>query len=226
VSDTIRVITSCTNRKAIAAPAGLETAKLPELQSPTTVVAAERLYAGGQHRRLMAGVDMLRAHRPVEVWVISAKVGLVSGETQLAPYNESFTSLSRETLRERADALAIPSDVRRLIARPAALMLMLLGNDYFDAARLDSSAVWGGPAVAFVSPSRAIEFPADPLLRVVPVSQATAKAWSLPLTLLKGELVQRILIALAEGVAPRALVGLEEDVLTPLLSPHGEPVLC
>ena len=51
----------------------------------------------------------------------------------------------------------------------------------------------------FASPSRVARLPTHPNVRPLVVSQALAKRWSLPLTLLKGELAGRLLSALATG---------------------------
>jgi hypothetical protein len=223
VSDRITVITTCTNRKVAPSDSG-EFDELPGLQREATTFPAERLYAGGQHRRLMDGVDSLRAHRPVDVWVISAKAGLVPGNVALLPYDESFTGLTPDEVRHRADVLQIPLQFRTIAAKPSALTIVLAGNDYFDAALLAEPIDWRAPAIAFVSPSRATKLVVHPLLRTVPVGQSVAKAWSLPLTLLKGELVRRMLQSLTEGFDPAALLS-HQDHLDRLLAPDLQPAI-
>ena len=97
----ILVVTSCTSLKAPTARSGS--------------VAAEDLYTGQQHLRLMRGV---RAYRragspwgPLDLRILSACHGLVDARTELTGYDESFTGLSREAIKVRADALGIPSAI-------------------------------------------------------------------------------------------------------------------
>jgi hypothetical protein len=194
----LRVITTCTSRK-LAENVGPALAALPGLASDVGSVPAERLYTGEQHRRLMAGVSELRTKRRVDVWVISASAGLVPGDRELAPYDRSFAGLPRERVRAIAERLRVAEDLRDLVSTPCALSLLLAGNDYFDAARLDEPIDWVSPTIALTSPSRAAHLPEHPNLQTVAVGQDLARRWSLPLTLLKGELVGRMLSALASG---------------------------
>ena len=119
----VTVITTCTSRKAAG-----------------SAVRAERLYEGEQHRRLMEGVRFLRAIRPVKTWVISAKAGIVAGDEALDPYDESFTGLRPSELQRRATVLRIPERIRAITSEPSAFNLVLLGSQYFDAARLGRTA--------------------------------------------------------------------------------------
>jgi hypothetical protein len=199
VDDLVRVITTCTSRKA-QMPGSSTTASLPGLEPVAAMpIAAERLYVGEQHRRLMAGVDELRARRVVAVWILSAKAGLVPGEDRLDSYDETFAGLRPHELRRRADELGIADAFRHVAGTPCSLTLVLAGNEYFDAAKLAEPVDWGGPAIAFVSTSRALEVQAHCRLRVIAVGQDDAKRFSLPLTLLKGELARRLLSGLAIG---------------------------
>jgi hypothetical protein len=177
------VITACTSRKVSGPP-----------------VSAERLYLGEQHRRLMDGVDMLRCVRPVDVWVISAKAGVLEGDEPLASYDETFARLTPSKLRSRAEALGIPERVRALAREPSELTLVLAGNDYFDAACLGDPIDWRARTMALISARSAARIPPHPRLRAVGVGQADARRFSLPLTLLKGEFAKRLLAQVASGV--------------------------
>jgi hypothetical protein len=97
--------------------------------------------------------------------------------------------------------------------------MMLIGNDYFDAAGLDEPVEWASPTLVLSSPSRSESLPAHPNLVPVPISQALAKRWSLPLTLLKGEIAGRMLTALAaQTVTPTGLIA-DEPTRNQLLQP-------
>jgi hypothetical protein len=224
VSDTIRVITTCTSRKHVTHdPVG---AALPALARNDDALPAERLYTGAQHRRLMSGVRALEATRPVDLWVISAKAGLISGKSAIAPYDKSFAGMAADKLRAVADRLRIPQDFREVASREAALTFVVAGNDYFDAAAMDHSVHWGSPTLLFASPSRVSRLPVHPSLRPVPVSQALAKRWSLPLTMLKGELVGRLLSMLAAMTTTPAELFAGGTALNALLLPSRQRVAC
>ncbi len=219
MSDTVRIITTCTSRKVLRTDRPACAQSLPQFAKDVGQLPAEELYAGEQHRRLMAGVHELRAHRKVEVWVISAGAGLVRGDQSIAAYDEAFAGLSPEALRMHADRLGIAAAVRSLVAKPCAQTFLLAGNDYFDAARFDEAVAWGSPTVALVSPSRALRMLAHPQLRTIAIGQADARQWSLPLTLLKGEIARRMLSDMANGQTP-SITELAQTPKVGLLESH------
>lgn len=222
MSGAIHVITTCTSRKLHSRAHGIEQTACLDLGE--RLVPARDLYTGEQHRRLMRGVMRLEAVREVKVWVISAKAGVIDGDERLSPYDESFAGMAPAELRALAERLDIPARIRLALAQRAALTLMLVGNDYFDAADLASPVEWGAPTLLLTSPSRADRLPAHPSLRVLPVGQALARRWSLPLTLLKGELGGRMLRAIAAGeVSPSELFGTVGEAF---LDPDRHAVAC
>lgn len=224
MSGHIRVITTCTSRK-VALETGSDHAALPGLAAPGTL-PAERLYSGEQHRRLMAGINALRDQFRVDLWVISARAGLVAGDEELAPYDESFSGLPTRQAREQADRLGIAADLRRLVAQLCELTILLVGNDYFDAAHLDEPVDWASPTLALVSPSRAARMPSHSNLRPLVVGQTLAREWSLPLTLLKGEIVRRILFDLGRGIRTTGSVMTDESLIDRLNGHSYQPVPC
>ncbi len=224
MSGHIRVITTCTSRK-VALETEFDHAALPGMEAHLTL-PAERLYAGGQHRRLMVGIDALRDQFRVDLWVISARAGLITGDEELAPYDESFSGLPTGRVREQADRLGIATDLRRLVAEPCMLTILLAGNDYFDAARLDEPADWASPTLALVSPSRAARIPIHPNLRPLVVGQTLAREWSLPLTLLKGEVVRRVFFDLGRGARTVESVAADHSLLHNLNGQSYQAVPC
>ena len=170
----------------------------------------------------MAGVDVLRARHKVAVWILSAKAGLVSGEEPLDSYDDTFAGLTPDELRRRGDQLRIADSVRCIAGTACPLTLVMAGNGYFDAARLAEPVDWAAPTIAMVSPSRALEMPAHHRLRVVPVGQEDAKRWSLPLTLLKGELARRLLSELADGPNDQLIAAQADAFLDSLLGPRAQ----
>jgi hypothetical protein len=164
----------------------------------------------------MEGVDALRNVRPVETWIISARAGLVAGDEPLRRYDDSFARLGRRELQRRAAALDIPARIRKLATQPRSLTLLLAGNEYFDAARLEEPIEWTGPTVALISPRSVVRCPRHPLFLPVGIGQAEARRFSLPLTLLKGELAKRLLLSLAYGVRAETLFDESSSLLARL----------
>jgi hypothetical protein len=224
MSDHIRVITTCTSRK-VAVETELNRATLPGMRAPVTL-PAERLYAGEQHRRLMAGITALRDQFRVDLWVISARAGLIAGDEEIAPYDESFSGLPARQAREHGDRLGIAKDLRRVVTEPCELTVLLVGNDYFDAARLEDEVDWASPTLALVSPSRAARMPVHPHLRPLVVGQTLAREWSLPLTLLKGEIVRRVFFDLGRGSRTVEAITTDQTLLQRLNNHSYQAVSC
>ena len=97
--------------------------------------------------------------------MISAGAGLVSWRRTRSPPTTRRSPGCPDALRTHADQLGIAAACGASSATPCALTLLLAGNDYFDAARLDEAVEWGSPTVALVSPSRAADALAHPQLR-------------------------------------------------------------
>src|SRR5690348_7730055 len=100
----IQVITSCTGEKRHSAPnqlvqedfrglhdSGLFNARLQSLSE--CFLPAEDMYTGEQHARLMSGVQTIRkslSDDAVDVWILSAGYGLISGHVRIVPYECTF----------------------------------------------------------------------------------------------------------------------------------------
>jgi hypothetical protein len=154
----VLVITSCTGRKDGPAP-------------------AEQLYTGDQHVALMAGVEAARDRGfDVDVWIVSAGLGVVHGSTVCDSYNITFSGESQATIRRRARALNIPADVAELLAGEYDLALVLLGRDYLIASELGNvSEFGGGPVMVAVAPSALRLLPDDPHIFPELIDKARAK---------------------------------------------------
>jgi hypothetical protein len=204
----ILVITSCTNLKAIG--------------KDDRPLSAEDLYRGEQHRRLMRGVHSLRSSDSgleLDLWIVSAGYGLVHGEDRLGFYDASFAGLRKGEIERRALALGIPAELEALLARPSALNLLLLGDDYLTASGLSPSSTFNGPTLFFCA-SVGAERLAGADLVVVPAGKAEARRFSCGLVGLKGELAARLLELLAGNPALiNDLVDAQSDILALLESP-------
>jgi hypothetical protein len=178
----IRVLTSCTGLKA-----------------PTGPVAAEDLYRGQHHVRLMRGAsDARRLGLAVEISIVSAGHGIVAGSERLLPYERTFQGMPTRQRRELARGLAIPRDVRAVLSAPADLHVVLLGEDYLDACEFGEDLVPSAPVLIFCASGSAMRLP--PVEQLVPITLTTedTRRFNCGLVGLKGEVGGRLLSYLAE----------------------------
>jgi hypothetical protein len=211
------ILTSCTGEKVVESSeqltlddfrrgathvAAMEKALKPLLRS------AEDLYSGLQHIRLMKGLRAAReaGRLDVELQVLSAGYGLVSGSAMLAPYEATFAGMKGLELRQWARALHVPQAIRKLLGQQRDLTILLLGEDYLQACEIAADLVLGSPTIALCSAASAKRLPTMPSLHKVVVTNADAKRFSCGLVGLKGELTSRVLQRLSTD--PSRLVDL------------------
>jgi hypothetical protein len=104
-------------------------------------ISARQLYTGRQQGYIDSAVDRLRATGDtVDRMYISAGFGLVDEDTELPPYEVTFTGMSGEAIDERAALLDIPSDVREAVRAdpPYDLVVLALGSDYCRACDVEA----------------------------------------------------------------------------------------
>lgn len=193
----VLVLTSCTGRKDPAADSG--------------GVAAEDLYVGEQHGRLMRGVRALRDERrdvQIDLRILSARHGVVRGSRRLRSYDASFSGLGGPEIDRVAEDLRVRASLRNLLRQERDLILLLLGETYMRAAGIGPATRLGGPTIAFGG--RWLERREESLpLRVVPAGRREARRFSCGVVGLKGELAGRLL----------ELVARESDLLDDVLDP-------
>jgi hypothetical protein len=209
----ILVITSCTGEKAVKSDEALtledfqkgkshlksREKALAKLQMP-----ASKIYTGQQHVRLMRGVEAINAasngKKPfaqLELWVLSAGYGLVPGDRKISPYETTFQGMKSSELSEWADQLNVPTDFRNLVSEKYDLCVILLGDSYLSACKLDTTVKLGGQTLLFCGTGMAKKLPRLASLRVVTLSNPEAKRFSCALVGLKGELADRLLTKIA-----------------------------
>lgn len=198
------ILTSCTGEKVVESPDQLT---LDDFRRGVTHVAAkekalkpllrsaEDLYSGLQHIRLMKGVRAAReaGKLDVELQVLSAGYGLVSGSAMLAPYEATFAGMKGVELREWARALRVPQAISKLLAQPRDLTILLLGEDYLKACELGDALILGAPTIALCSGASANRLPDLPRLHKVVLTNADAKRFRCGMVGLKGEVASRVL---------------------------------
>ncbi len=187
-----------------------------------TLVPAEDLYRGQQHRRLMRGVHAAREAGTVDLdlRIVSAGYGLVGAGDRLAPYECTFHGMARTARHEWARVLAIPEKARAALARPSALSVVLLGDEYLDCCGLDETLTLGGPTVVFCGSQAALRVPALPSLSVVRLSTDHTRTFQCGLVGLKGEIGGRLLAYVADD--PIRLERLDAEALLKQLASLGQ----
>jgi hypothetical protein len=164
----------------------------------------------------MRGVEAARGSGwDVRLAIVSAGYGVVSGEELLAPYECTFKGMPAPDRRAWADDLEVPEAVREVLAAPAALSIVLLGDDYLEACCFGSELVVGGPTLVFCGAGAALRVPPVDGLEVVVLHRQDTRRFSCGLVGLKGEIGGRALTRLAADPATTSEL-LGGDVLTTL----------
>ena len=198
----ILVVTSCTQSKQDRA------------------MKAQSMYVGMQHAKLMVGVLHARSRGiDVDLRIISAGYGLISGDKRIEPYNQTFSGLGKREIEEAAYELDIPEDMSWLLATPYDLALIMLGTDYLIAAGIAGQDVLASPTIALASRS-SIQYLPDPdyqeemAINIVELGVADTRKFGAGFVALKGEIAMRLLLAIADV----------PDALGFLQSPDSDPL--
>ncbi|WP_019139890.1 tRNA-guanine transglycosylase DpdA [Noviherbaspirillum massiliense] len=200
----ILVITSCTGEKSVeddlqltlndfAQGAAHVTAREKKLKHK--LVPAEDLYTGMQHQRLMRGVKVARQSGVVQcdLRILSAGYGLVPHDRKVAPYEVTFATMKSVELKKWARQLGVPEAIRRTLAEPYDLGLILLGEDYLAACELDESVKLGGPTLLFGGKATAKKLPKLEGMHMTVLANSDATRFSCGMVGIKGELAARLL---------------------------------
>lgn len=228
----ILIITSCTGEKAVSSDQqltradfarGAEHVARREQELADLLRPAGEMYKGQQHVRLMRGIREIRAcgaDVQVELAILSAGYGFVSEHRPVAPYECTFADMKAKELRDWAEQIGGPDGFRTCVAQQYELALVLLGESYLKACRIDADVVFGGPALLCAGKASAARLPRLGNLRVVTLGNPEAKRFSCGLVGLKGELASRLLGAISShAVTPAALADPAHDILTLLDDP-------
>lgn len=145
----------------------------------------------------MQGVKQLREKASpvnVELWILSAGYGLISGDRQIVPYECTFQGMKTAELRQWAEHLCITERAQKFLAQPADLNLILLGDSYLKALCLDDSFQILAPTLFLTSDGARKQIKGKGRIITVSLSNREAKLFSCGLVALKGELAKRILV--------------------------------
>lgn len=224
----ILIITSCTGQKATDDAGrltladfqrGQEHVRRREASMSALRRLAREMYTGDQHTRLMEGIKAVMATEPValtvDLWIVSAGYGLIPGHQPIAPYECTFNGMPAGEKRSWAEFLGLRSAFERVVASTYDLGVLLLGEHYLKACRLDPSVKFYAPAVAFCGST--VQAPKVANLRIVPLVEEHTRAFSCGNVGLKGEIAARLLACLAAGtVGPEQVADSTFDLLKPL----------
>lgn len=208
------IITSCTGKKRWQDKRhltqndfqqGADHVARREHEMTDVLTIAEHLYTGEQHVRLMRGVYACRerfqtnnAGSSLALWIVSAGYGLVRHDCMIAPYECTFQGMRKTALRRWAEQLHLPADIRRILAQPYDLGMVLLGESYLEACGLLNNVVsFGGPTLVFCGVRMAQRLGDRENVYPVVLSSEEAQRFSCGLVALKGEVVGRLLEHLA-----------------------------
>ena len=186
--------------------------------------AAEKLYAGRQHLRLMQAVEQLRKQKKVQLdlYILSAGYGLIPSSQQILPYEVTFNSLNAGNLQDWAGKLNIPTRFRELLQQPYDFCLVLLGEKYWQACDLHTLSNSPVPVLAFCNTTVEAKLGAWANVKAVSLANKDAKRFRCNLIGLKGELGGRILIGLSKGLSPSKLKEMSsEEILAVLEKEEG-----
>ncbi len=232
----ILILTSCTGDKQHTPERqlvendfrllGTPAFKAREIELNEYITRAEEMYTGQQHLRLMRGVNLLRDvdNYDVDLRIVSAGYGLISGDDNIAPYECTFQTMKSSQIIEWSTHLQIPMDVREVLRQPAALILIALGEQYLRSLQLDDKVTFGGPTLFLASPTSIKNIPTQPHVRTVALTNFDAKRFRCGLVGLKGELVGRMLRHLVtEGETFWSAITDEQTDLLALLDEPAPP---
>ncbi|MBU1219931.1 hypothetical protein KKF34_07985 [Myxococcota bacterium] len=188
----LAVITSCTGKKALQA--GLTDADLENYANSGTLPEgfelkkAEEMYTGMQHKFLMEGVKRYRnAGGRVDVYILSAGLGLISGDQLIPAYDFTFSGKSKKFIQSWSRKLGISEKIIAA-SKSAEGVIFALGDSYLTAADIPSDESFS-TSLFLCAPSSA----APDKSKALRLGMPEARRFKATLVALKGLLTARIL---------------------------------
>lgn len=188
----LAVITSCTGKKALKD--GITDTDLEKyadsglLPSGFEMKKAEEMYTGMQHKLLMDGVKGYRnAGGRIDVYILSAGLGLISGDQLIPTYDFTFSGKSKKFIQSWSRKLGISEKIITA-AKSADGTIFALGDSYLTAADIPSGQSFLS-SLFLCAPSSAVPIGSKALRLGMP----EARRFKATLVALKGLLTARIL---------------------------------
>lgn len=202
----ILVISSCTGDKAVKSPLLTmddfsDAARLArrEQELAQSQRPAASMYTGFQHVYLMHGIAALQsAFGPdaVDLRILSAGYGLISGSRPICAYDVTFNDMSRTQARAWARRLGVPQAVRAA-ARDSDLAVFLLGSRYLDAIEPPIETQYGQRLIFLAKPSEATRLAGEGVV-TVPAGKDQVR-YGAGLVALKGKMFELWATAVAKS---------------------------
>ena len=155
---------------------------------------AAKMYTGLQHRRLMEGLKQVRqvyGEQAVDLAIVSAKYGLLSECTVIAPYNCTFQGLRTNEILERSQSLQIHERAKALITGYD-LVFFLLGNEYVQALQLPFDVPDAVTQIFLLGKTHKRLIPSSPNVHFVPAGSELARELSVMGIALKGVVFKKL----------------------------------
>ena len=149
---------------------------------------AAKMYTGLQHRRLMEGLKQVRqvyGEQAVDLAIVSAKYGLLSECTVIAPYNCTFQGLRTDEILERSHSLQLHERAKALITGYD-LVFFLLGKEYIQALELPLGVTDAVTQIFLLGSTHRRLIPSSPNVHFVPAGSELARELSVMGIALKG----------------------------------------
>ena len=203
----INIITSCTGEKKFSPETQLTQEDFRSINEAEVFtskedglseyrIAAEDIYTGQQHLRLMKGINLFRENygaENVNLWILSAGYGMISADKEVVPYECTFQGMKAAEIKDWSKHLNISETAKKVFAEKADLTIVLLGDSYLKALDLDDSFQFASPTVFLCSNGSQKLIKGTGEVKTIPLSNKEAKRFSCGLVALKGELASRIL---------------------------------
>lgn len=207
----ILIVTSCTSEKkhkpesqltlADFENLGSEKFKKREKELAEYGLPASEMYTGQQHLRLIRGVEMLRGASgngtTFDLKILSAGYGLLDEHQPILPYEATFTGMKAKALRQWADKLNIPGQVKNAV-QDYDLTLFLLGETYLRAINFPALEAVSKPLFFLAGQNSLPRLPKGDHVHAVCLNNKDARRIGAGLVALKGRIVE-ILGALADA---------------------------
>ena len=204
----ILILTSCTGKKSVNSDMQLkkedflfmsDAKKFQERMEPLNdlKMEAEEIYSGEQHKRLLRGVKQFREKyggESIDLRILSAGFGIISGNKQIVPYECSFNEMNSRELTEWSRFLKIPDMGKEILIKKYDLIIVLLGEKYLRSLSLEEGLIFNSPVLFLTGKASERYIQGEGNISKVIVSNNEAKRFSCGLVGLKGELASRILM--------------------------------
>ncbi len=165
-------------------------------------VPAIEMYTGQQHIRLTEGIASFQASHPnsqIDLWVLSAGYGLISGTQPIVPYECTFQEMRNKEIVNWSTFLRIPQSAKEIFCQSFDLLIIALGEKYLRSLQLDVDTVFASPTL-FISKQSGSKFiQGKGQMNTIPLSLLDTTRFSCGMVGLKGEIAKRILKFVAEG---------------------------